>query len=521
MKLITERKNIEILPQQFYLYTFFALFFLLLARVISNVLVPLNDTTEARYGEIARKMLETGNWVTPQHDYGIPFWAKPPLSSWLSALSMKLFGVNEFAARLPSLLLSIGVLWLIWSVSKRRSGSIIAWLSVLILSGSIYFFLDAGAVMTDPSLLFCTTLSLVAFWNGMTYCDKIWSYLFFVGLGLGLLAKGPIALVLVGMVVFFWVLLRNDWSNLWLRLPWFTGALLTVLIALPWYLLAEYRTPGFLNYFIMGEHVHRFLTPGWTGDKYGMAHDEPWGTIWIYAIAGIFPWTIIGGAWLVKYWKKTPAFCLTQDGWMSFLLVFTLSPLAFFTFSSNIIYPYVFPSLPAYALLLAEFWMRTVRSAWQLILVIGASMSTGILFLIIACLFHWTPSLISKTHKPVIALWKKQNPEPGSDLIYWDYRVEFSAQFYSAGQVKFAYNKESLCRLLANQKDNYLVVDKRFIQDNYFLQFLATQWVTMKTLKINGVPFILARCAASSCYPAICQAETHHNEHNKIKMPII
>ncbi len=66
--------------------------------------IPLNDVSEARYAEIARKMLETGNWVTPQHDYGVPFWAKPPLSTWLSAFSMKLFGVNEFAARLPGLL---------------------------------------------------------------------------------------------------------------------------------------------------------------------------------------------------------------------------------------------------------------------------------------------------------------------------------------------------------------------------------------------------------------------------------
>ena len=82
---------------------------LLILRLLTMWVIPLTDTTEARYAEIARKMLETGNWVTPQHDYGVPFWAKPPLSTWLSAASMGLFGVNELAARLPSLLMSLVV----------------------------------------------------------------------------------------------------------------------------------------------------------------------------------------------------------------------------------------------------------------------------------------------------------------------------------------------------------------------------------------------------------------------------
>ena len=77
-------------------------------RLVTLGSYPLMDPTESRYGEIARKMLETGNWIMPQYDYGVPFWGKPPLSTWLSAASMAAFGVNEFAVRLPSLLLLIG-----------------------------------------------------------------------------------------------------------------------------------------------------------------------------------------------------------------------------------------------------------------------------------------------------------------------------------------------------------------------------------------------------------------------------
>lgn len=147
-------ENDKLLQRQFLNHALFVLSFLLICRVVSMCFIPLNDVSEARYAEIARKMLETGNWVTLFHDYGVPFWAKPPLSTWLSALSMKLFGVNEFAARLPGLLLSIGTLWLVWDLAKKHSGQTVATLTVLILAGTLYFFLDAGTVMTDPSLIF-------------------------------------------------------------------------------------------------------------------------------------------------------------------------------------------------------------------------------------------------------------------------------------------------------------------------------------------------------------------------------
>jgi len=93
---------------------------LILFRALLNYAIPLMDKTEARYAEIARIMAETNNWITPQIDYGVPFWAKPPLSTWLSALSFELFGVNEFAARFPYLLLCILIALLIGKYAKRK-----------------------------------------------------------------------------------------------------------------------------------------------------------------------------------------------------------------------------------------------------------------------------------------------------------------------------------------------------------------------------------------------------------------
>lgn len=97
----------------------YAVIGLLILRVYLNSVLPLMDKTEARYAEIARIMAETGNWITPQIDYGIPFWAKPPLSTWLSALSFNIFGVNEFTARFPYLLLTIVMIFLVGKYAKR------------------------------------------------------------------------------------------------------------------------------------------------------------------------------------------------------------------------------------------------------------------------------------------------------------------------------------------------------------------------------------------------------------------
>lgn len=444
---------------KFYASTFFALIFLLICRIIAMCYVPVNDYSEARYGEIARKMLETGNWVTPLHTYQIPFWAKPPLSTWLSAASMKFLGINEFAVRFPALILSIAILFLVWSLAKSRSGPVAARFATVVLAATLYFFLDAGTVMTDPSLIFCTTLSMVAFWRAVVDKNTFWSYLFFVGLGLGMLAKGPIAVILVGMPIFFWVLIRKQWLQLWQRLPWIKGSLLAIAIFLPWYVLAEMRTPGFLNYFIIGEHFNRFLHPGWTGDRYGHAHVQHWGMIWLFAMAGIFPWSIPGLAWLARYWKKMPALYRDEDGWMTYLLCFILVPLVFFTFASNIIYTYTFPCLAAYALYFTESWQRTQKSLTDVGWLVPLAVTTGAIFLMVTLVFVYKPELIAKTQKPIVTAWIKQNPAPGSSLIFWEYSPAYSAEFYASGKIDSIKDIKKLCTRLSNQKENYLVID--------------------------------------------------------------
>ncbi len=431
------------------------LLFLIVARFIAMIWIPLNDSTEARYAEIARIMQETGNWVTPMHHYGEPFWAKPPLSTWLSALSMQCFGVAAWSARLPALLLSIVMVWMVAALAKKYRGHAHAWTTRLVLSGCFYFFLDAGAVMTDPALLFCTTLSLIAFWRAVVMEEKIWGYWFFIGLGLGLLAKGPLAGLLVGMPLFVWILWHGYWQACWRRLPIVVGLLLMLAIALPWYILAEHATPGFLNYFIVGEHIQRFLTPGWTGDLYGFAHQAPLGMIWLYAFLGFMPWSLVMVVWWFGFDKQTPT--NEHDLWRRYLVLCGIMPLVFFTFARNIIYPYVFPCLPFMALWFSEFVARLKGNQHQeLKLALLASVS-GVIFLLATALFVFYPDVASKSQDRVVALFLKQHPNPKDDLLYWAPQVEYSAQFYAKGHVRATLDESVLRTWLKDGKRHYLV----------------------------------------------------------------
>ncbi len=426
---------------------------LLLLRLVAMLLIPLNDTTEARYAEIARKMLETGNWVTLWHDYGIPFWAKPPLSTWLSALSMGVFGVNELAARLPSLVLSLGMLALLAILLARRYGRDAGWAATLQLSGGILFLLGAGTVMTDPALVFCTTLVQVACWEALATGSRRWGYLFFVGLGLGLLAKGPIAVVLTAMPIGLWVILNNRWKAIWQGLPWIKGSLLMLAIALPWYALAEYRTPGFLRYFIVGEHIGRFLDPGWKGDRYGYAHATPHGMIWAYAALSLLPWTLAAPIWLARFRKQ-----LRPDGtdrFTSYCVLWTLMPLLFFTISGNIILPYALTMEPGFVVLCTALWARrdaADRGRWLPAL---ASVS-GIVMLAATLAFVIAPEKVGRTQKAMVAAWQAGQPDSHSRLVLWDSRREFSAEFYTHGRLITTHDAQAARAALAQPGNDWL-----------------------------------------------------------------
>ncbi|MFN5350928.1 MAG: ArnT family glycosyltransferase [Polaromonas sp.] len=422
-----------------------------LLRLLTLGLYPLTDTTEARYAEVARKMAELGNWVTPLYDYGVPFWAKPPLTTWLSAISIQLLGVNEFAARLPYFLLAVLIAWLLWAW-VRRSSARQAQLAVAIMSGTLLYVIASAAVMTDLGLLLGTTLAMRGFWAAFEPRESgrpKEGWLLFIGLGIGLLAKGPIAVVLSGLPIGLWMLLTGNIKTSWQRLPWVKGSLLTLAIAAPWYVMAEIRTPGFWEYFFIGEHWNRFTVTGWAGDKYGTAHATQRGAIWLFALAAVMPWTaLLPMLWIgrkaapVLQSPKPSAYC---RHFTFYLLAWSVGPCLFFTMSGNILWTYVLPALPAMALLAARWLSSDTRTRW-----VHGVVGAGVL--VMACLvaaFFGREQLNDswKSAKTVVLAYQAKGA--GQPLLFMG-DLPYSASYYAQGKVKALQGNAELAARLAS-----------------------------------------------------------------------
>lgn len=446
--------------------------FALIARLICSFVIPLTDTTEARYGEIARKMLETGDWITPQHDYGVPFWAKPPLSTWLSAISMKIFGVNEFAARFPSVLFGVGILMLVWQWTKTQRNRDFALAVCAVLASMSLFFMASGAVMTDESLLICTTLAMIAFWRAVNNEDeavsaKFWGYLFFAALGFGILAKGLLVGVLVFLPIVSWVLsyhnkadARGHWRGVWHALPWIRGSTLMLAISLPWYFVAEHKTPGFLAYFILGEHFSRFMHSGWNGDKYGNAHAEAFGMIWIFLIMATMPWSFIALEKTKGFLKASLSKTANNDGWCRYLVMWSFVPIVFFTFAHNIIWTYPLPALPALSILIVELIRRSnTTPAFSSRLAVASFVTPTILLALATLYANGYHSYLKSSQKDPVTYFLQHRTEANSSLYYLHHRY-YSSEFYSAGKIK-TIDLPALSSLFENGYTDYLMIPNR------------------------------------------------------------
>ena len=420
--------------------------FLIACRFVLLLVAPHYDPSESRYAEISRKMVETGNWLTPQFDYGVPFWGKPPLSMWMSAVGIQIFGPNEFGSRIFIFLAAMVVLVLVAKAARREYGEKFGLAAATILMGMPLFFYCSAAVMTDLALALGTTLAMVGFRQAILSPSKGWGYGFFIGLAIGLLAKGPLALVLSIPPIMAWVVLTGQWRRAWTNIPWISGSLLMLLIAVPWYVMAEKRTPGFLDYFIVGEHWKRFTVKGWKGDLYGSGHPVTPGAIWFFAIVTTLPWCAGLLAVPFRHWKNLRSWALENEGRGAYWLLWALCPLVFFTPARNVILPYPLPALPALALILVEIsWRRTQagnRTGFHPLhpIVLGVSAAlTG--FVVVAVLLMPSASFQSSERNLVNRF--AHDKQPGDQLAYYESR-KYSAEFYTQGKVLLAKTADDL-----------------------------------------------------------------------------
>jgi 4-amino-4-deoxy-L-arabinose transferase-like glycosyltransferase len=433
-------------PKHYFIkYRFAGAFWVLVfIRAFFNAILPLMDKTEARYGEIARLMSSTGNWITPQIDYGVPFWAKPPLSTWFSALSISLFGSAEFFVRLPYLLIFVGIAYFIKRYRNSNQQSI--YFPGIVLLSIPEFYLHAGVVSTDSFLTLSIALVMFGFWEAVQdQSNRFWGYLFFMGLGIGLLAKGPIVGVLTLPPIFIWAVITQNVKKTILKLPWLGGILLMLTLSVPWYFIAEITTPGFIDYFIVGEHYERYFNPEWKGDKYGFPKQQPLGMAWIFLFVFILPWSIACFRLLIKKRKG-----LLANHWILFLLFWALWTPLFFTTSKSLIHPYILPSCIPIALIITHYWSSLKTKKRYSRIALGVPV-----ILFVVSLSGWAKPIYAATTDKYIL----ENLDQ-TKAIYSLERKSYSSQFYSKGKIKVVGKKEFEF-ILDSNSPSYILLENR------------------------------------------------------------
>ncbi len=305
---------------------------------------PLFNPDEGRYAEIPREMLVGGDWVIPHLD-GLIYIEKPPLQYWATAASYRLLGLSEFSARLYPTLTAFGTLLVVFFLVRALWNERAAWRAAAVLASLALFPVIGQMLSLDMSLCFYLTAALAAFLlaQARPAATRRWMALAWAAAALGVLTKGLEALAIPAASLLLYSLIARD-ASIWKRLSFGVGVPLFLAIAVPWHWLAQERLPDFLHYYIVRQHIERYLTP--VADR-----EAPWWYfLGVYA-AGSLPWTVTAVRVLLTGWRaRKPARGFDPQRFLWVWIAFTI---LFFSISNSKLVPYLLPVMPPLAILIA------------------------------------------------------------------------------------------------------------------------------------------------------------------------
>ncbi len=245
----------------------------------------LGDPDEGRNAAVAREMLAARSWATPLFN-GAPYLDKPPILFWLIALSYRVLGVSELAARLPAALAALAGIALTWWFARRHLGERAGAIAGAVLASTPLYIVFGRTVIFDMLLALSMTAALYAAFEAMEgRGGRAAGALFFAAAGAGTMIKGPVALAGPLIVAAAWALARRR-PALLLRLRPVTGAAIYAALVLPWIAVVEARHPGYLSYVLHGEILNRF-----TADAFDRA--RPFYHHLKILLPGYFPWILV------------------------------------------------------------------------------------------------------------------------------------------------------------------------------------------------------------------------------------
>ena len=284
--------------------------------------VPLFDVDEGAFSEATREMIVSKNYLTTYLN-GAPRFDKPILIYWLQVAAVKLFGLNEFSFRLPSALAGTAWATSIFLFVRKESGNRQAFFAAALMVLSLQVIVISKAAIADGVLNYLLAITMFALLHHYKTGSKQALHFAFASSGLGMLTKGPIAIIIPFVVTFLFSLQEGRLKK-WLRMilnP--TGIILFLIISLPWYLL-EYRDQGmsFVNEFFFKHNISRFNT-SFEGHSGSLFYYLP------VILIGIMPFT--GLFFTVLFKLKT----LLSDKTNRFLLIWFSFVFLFFSFSGT------------------------------------------------------------------------------------------------------------------------------------------------------------------------------------------
>jgi 4-amino-4-deoxy-L-arabinose transferase-like glycosyltransferase len=306
-------------------------------------------------------MEQSGNWLTPTLPSGessSAYLGKPPLYFWVTALTYKIFGTDEWTSRLPSFLATVLLMLLIFFFGNHYLKREAAAAAGLIFLSSGLVFLLAGACVTDVILTLMLTASIMLAYRYISdpHAAKKFILLSAMFAALAFLTKGPIALVFVVLPFVLWSLLRGEW--IWLkRIPFASTGIIFLLFTVPWFAMNEAANPGFLKYFFWNENVARYLYKDY-GDKYGSGHVYWRGAAWLMLAGGFLPWTLAFLPLVYKKYRAQVSAIISGDRDALFLMAWALSCPIFLTFIRQLHPMYLLPAIPPLALLLGLLFSK-------------------------------------------------------------------------------------------------------------------------------------------------------------------
>jgi len=307
---------------------------------------PLFSPAEARYALIAREMLDRGDWVQP-HLNGVRYYEKPPLLYWSVAASYWLFGQDEMTSRLPSAAAYVATVGVTFLLARELLGASAAPLAALVFATSAGPFLFGRFLFTDTLFVLWLTVSLLGLVRAAhNRHGLLGPALFWGGLSLAGLTKGLAGLVFpLGTAATCALLV--DPKRLLRDLRPLLGAVIASLVLVPWHLLIAARDPDFLRFYLVNEHLLRFLNAREPIDYTPLSV----GGFWLATLVWLLPWALFLPAALASpEVRKGLAIPLVWSAWV----------LIFFTVSASRLESYGLPALPALAVVVAAYWRRTL-----------------------------------------------------------------------------------------------------------------------------------------------------------------